>query len=623
MLITSRDRHAALDLLSHHSNLIEVKEMSEEEAIDLFQKKTAAQHHNRVRMRRLAQQLDCIPLAITQAAAYIMQDVRMDIPRYLERIQDIGRSDSLLTTSLNDVRRDLNVHNAVIKTWEISFSRIKEQDERAANLLCTMAFFDKHEIPELLLLRYPGSRENIADAIDTLIRFGFLRQTTTPLIGRDAYETHRLVQLATKAWSHANRSMEQFAMQALEMVDLQYGDNGFDDWQVCRVLEPHAESLNGILMHLWSPQARGNGPGHLRMDDHARTDLAPWISALVRSKMLRGQLSYKRSMYAYQHGNIQKALLLGRLAKNDFQQVHGKDDVRTLACGALIARSCLASRDRQTMTEAVSIGEDTVQRQTNLLGAEHVNTLTTRAHLAMIYKWQDKPKEAVRVLTEVIAAFSRMAPSALAQDDTYRSLVMAMNDLSVIHGDCGEWTEAERLQTTAFQHLRRVRGDSHPEVLNMQANLARSKMRLGQLEEATRMLEEVVRVKQRVLRPDHYELIGSMSTLAMAYEKQGKLQEARQLFDTVVERSKSILGEDNPSTIQRTIALAMVQRAEGDLEDALETVQPCVALILRREGAQSPDYIWTVQFCRQLRKERNLAIFNQHNFLDRISRFTP
>ena len=73
---------------------------------------------------KLVEALCHIPLAITQAAAYILQiALRMNVTKYLNLFleNEVNQSSLLLGRDKGDLRRDLDVPNTVITTWQISF----------------------------------------------------------------------------------------------------------------------------------------------------------------------------------------------------------------------------------------------------------------------------------------------------------------------------------------------------------------------------------------------------------------------------------------------------------------------------------------------------------------------
>src|SRR5690348_11232575 len=101
----------------------------------------------------LVQQLDYMPLAITQAAAYISQRApRVTVSTYLETFKksDDDRA-QLLQIYIRDLWRDGQASNSIVATWQISFEHIRQTRDSAARLLALMSLFDREAIPDHLL----------------------------------------------------------------------------------------------------------------------------------------------------------------------------------------------------------------------------------------------------------------------------------------------------------------------------------------------------------------------------------------------------------------------------------------------------------------------------------------
>ena len=152
ILITSRSRDVAYRLTGSYACIMEVQPMDEGEALALLRKKLSfdTDKENAV---KLLHALNCMPLAITQAAACIGQRApRMTISRYLDEVcrSDYDRA-RLLKKDVGDSRRDGRVFNSIITTWQISFEYIRKEMPTAARLLSLMSLFDRQGIPESLL----------------------------------------------------------------------------------------------------------------------------------------------------------------------------------------------------------------------------------------------------------------------------------------------------------------------------------------------------------------------------------------------------------------------------------------------------------------------------------------
>ena len=95
----------------------------------------------------LACQLEYLPLAIIQAAAYITSR-SMPVKRYISLL----RADDNQPVSLLDRVPEVQFSGSrlivsVASTWKLSFDQIRDQDPQAADLLEVMTFFDRQRIP--------------------------------------------------------------------------------------------------------------------------------------------------------------------------------------------------------------------------------------------------------------------------------------------------------------------------------------------------------------------------------------------------------------------------------------------------------------------------------------------
>jgi hypothetical protein len=141
------------------------------------------------------QSLGHIPLAISQAAAYInFRAPRLTIAKYLALFrEDEANRTRFLDEDMGDSRRDSGVPNAVFKTWQISFAQIREASPSTADLFSLMCVLDPQGIPEFLLSRICDNELDFEDALSPLINFSLIKAE----IERQALDIHPLVHLAT------------------------------------------------------------------------------------------------------------------------------------------------------------------------------------------------------------------------------------------------------------------------------------------------------------------------------------------------------------------------------------------------------------------------------------------
>ncbi|KAL3457930.1 hypothetical protein BJX64DRAFT_302340 [Aspergillus heterothallicus] len=148
----------------------------------------------------LVRRLNCLPLAITQAAAY-MNHTRPDatLLDYLSIFdqQEDGIA-KLLSEDFQDETRYPDATNPVAKTWLASFEQIRKTSKTAAMYLSLMACVNPSRIPHKL------------EALFLLNGFSFI--TMEPHGGH--ITMHRLVHIAARRWTKEDGMLRAFRYRA-------------------------------------------------------------------------------------------------------------------------------------------------------------------------------------------------------------------------------------------------------------------------------------------------------------------------------------------------------------------------------------------------------------------------
>lgn len=175
IIITTRSRPLGMNLADGEP-CIEVKPFAMQEAENLLRSKLegVAGSLDRLATERLLGSLGCMPLAITQAAAFIKRNP-MTMQDYLAALEkDQQNLKDFLSKDLQDSRREPGFPNSVFRTWELSFKQISRQDRVAASLLKLMAMLDPQRIPQKLLKCTVEKDVDFWMAIGTLDGFAFI-----------------------------------------------------------------------------------------------------------------------------------------------------------------------------------------------------------------------------------------------------------------------------------------------------------------------------------------------------------------------------------------------------------------------------------------------------------------
>ena len=193
----------------------------------------------------LAHELDGLPLALEQAAAYIAAGHGLTFQRYLEGYRSEGLK------RLEARRPALGKYpRSVVSTWAANFDAVQKESPAAADVLRLSAFLAPDAIPFALLTRGAsklgpdiGAALSQAEKVPLVVhdllhppgRYSLIR------IDGDAetYSIHRLVQDVLKdAMDDTARRL--WAERAVRAVSQAFPDVEYANWPLCSRLLPHA-----------------------------------------------------------------------------------------------------------------------------------------------------------------------------------------------------------------------------------------------------------------------------------------------------------------------------------------------------------------------------------------------
>lgn len=121
-------------------------------------------------------ELEYIPLAITQAAAFINRNAIATLQHYLEKLKlSHLESQDILSKDLLDSRRHPGLANSVFRTWKSSYTQIESDNTPAAEKLSLMAVLDNQAVPRILLQNGEVIEVEEMEAIQTLLDYSLIK----------------------------------------------------------------------------------------------------------------------------------------------------------------------------------------------------------------------------------------------------------------------------------------------------------------------------------------------------------------------------------------------------------------------------------------------------------------
>ena len=547
VLITTRDRTCALSLTGHRGTPIEVSSMTLNESINLL--RNILPEALPEEASELVEELESVPLAISQASAYIKEVSQVSIPLYLANFR---RSDedqeTLLNKNKEDLRRDPGVPNAVITSWELSFQLIREKFPSSADLLSLMSYFNRQAIPQMLI---QGDDDDLSfsEDINPLISFSLIRAE----IGENSFEMHRLVQTAMRHWLRSDGCDRVWKERAIERVAHQFPPerNQLQHWPVCEALMSHADE---IILHTASS----------RESEMNRANVLNSTACYLVERKGNGELAEQRSTHALQ-----------------IQRQYFDDDSDEI----LVTLNVLAFAYVQLSKyeKARSLRESVLKQRLKIWGSDNEKTLISMHILSLSYMDLGLFEKAEDLMQRVVTVGEKL----LGPEDP--QFLGSGNQLALIQLRQGKYDEAEMLISKILEISQRRLGVEHIDTLEAMFNLSRIYIQQNKFEEAENVITEAIPFFIKTLGPSHWRTLDARCLLANIYRGRTKLDEAKEICLSCLDTAQGVYGPQDGTTLNIFNSLALVYRDQGDFIDASRLLKDNVESFKKKLGADHPE----------------------------------
>ncbi|KAE8396150.1 hypothetical protein BDV23DRAFT_168407 [Aspergillus alliaceus] len=362
ILFTTRNRKLAMKLAPF--NIIPIPDMDKETAFQILRKTLAHKDllKDDMTAATLLEQLAFLPLAITQASAYIIEN-NISLFNYLAILQE--------------QEQDADIQNPVMTTWLISFKQIQCQNQLAAGYLYFMACINPRNIPQSIL-PLQTTKKQMLDALGLLNAYLFTNIQDTGI------SMHRLVHIATRNWLRNNGIIGHWIRRVADRIEGIFPDSHYTNRELWREYLPHALALVQEKEFIMKQNTALVG----RIADCLVSD-----------------------------GRYQEAEALQKELMEINQERNGPDHPSTLNSMAKLASTY---RNQGRWNEAEKLEVQVLESRKTVLGAEHPSTLTSMAKLAFTYYKQGRLNEADNLEMQVLK--TRMTVLGAEHPDTLTSV---------------------------------------------------------------------------------------------------------------------------------------------------------------------------------------------------------
>jgi tetratricopeptide (TPR) repeat protein len=468
--------------------------------------------------RFIAKVLDGLPLAISQAGAYI-QHTQCGLVGYLQRY----RSHALQLLAKRGIQASIYDHpEPVITTWALSFEKIANENPLATEILYQCAFLHPDKIPEEIFQNIDPVE--LDDALAAIFKYSLLhREPKTKILS-----IHRLVQMVLKH-EMAETKQRTWVEKAVRAVNSVFPEPEFENWAKCERLLPCAQTCAELI------------------DE--------WELAFEESARLLNQTAY----YLNEKADYEQAKPLYERALAIWEKVYGI--VHPLVATSL---NNLAGvyKAQGAYEQAKSLLERALAIREKVFGKEHFSVATSLNNLAGVYKTQGAYEQAKPLLERALAIRENV------YGKEHPSVATSLNNLALLYNAKGAYEQALPLYQRALAIREKVYGKEHPSVATSLNNLALLYDAQGAYEQAKPLYQRVLAIYEKVYSKDHPSVATSLNNLASVYQAQSAYGPALPLYQRALVIREKLLGKEHPDVAQSLNNLAMLYQTQGAYEQA-------------------------------------------------------
>ena len=526
VLVTTRDKRVG-QRLAGREKTIEVLPMTALDSKSLLQSRIAEEDWDDADAMKLIEELSYLPLAITQAAAFICEN-EVTISEYLELL-DTSDADlkDLLSEHLEDPRRDLDTENSVMRTWKLSFDQLLKGKPRAADMLSLMAVLDHSGTPRMLLRKDGETEIGFLTALGALQAFSLI----TTGKGKDTpCKMHRLVALSTQKWLELRGMLGHWQTAALKVLLENFpGRQSYENWALLEALTPHAQLVFSFTFS-------------------TPTDLLQCAALLAFAALY----DLGKGKYDEAHAKCVRSLQIR-------ENILPADDPLTLESVQTLGETLL---HLGKLDSARSMLERAIAGREKALGAEHPDTLESISDLTITLLELDD----ITAAEESAQRALRGREKVLGLDDP--DTLVSLNILAMLRQRQDDLVVAREICERALRGREKILGREHPDTLMTLNNWAMLHYRQGDFDTAKEIFQTVLAGEERLFGREGYDMQVSLSNMGLVLSAQGDLDAAEAIYKRVMVIREKKLGPEHPATLFSIKNLAAVLQQKGDAETA-------------------------------------------------------
>ncbi|MBE8475590.1 tetratricopeptide repeat protein [Streptomyces sp. 3R004] len=567
-LVTTRRRDAALTADGRHT--VEVGLFTPAEALSYLT--AALTGHNRDdsadQLSALADDLGYLPLALAQAAAYLL-DTNDTVAAYRERLAD--RTTSLADTAPEALPDEQALPLAAAWSLSVEHADILRPAGVARSILQLASLLDANGIPQDVMT----SRPALAHFAARRVHAGEKQPgQPAPLTPQDAVHAlralHKLSLIDhTPASPHQEIRVHQLIQRATR------------DTLISHQRDQAARTAADALLAVWPEVERDTDLAQaLRANTTALTSCAE--DALYHPDAHVVLFRMGNSLGGT--GQVAAAIEHYQCILRALGQRFGEDHLDTLDARARLASWRGKAGDA---AGAMAVFAEVLERLTRLMPSDHPYVLTARHDLAT---WQGRAGD----VAAAADAFANLLPDRIRVFGSNHPDTLAnRHNLAWWRGEAGDPAGARLAFEELLPDQTRVLGHDHPYTLTTRHDLARCRGEAGDAAGAADALADLLLDQIRVLGQDHPDTLTTRHNLARWRGRAGDPAGAAGTLADLLPDQLRILGEEHPDTLTTRGYMAYWRGAAGDPAGAADALADLLRDQTRILGQDHPDTLVT------------------------------
>jgi tetratricopeptide (TPR) repeat protein len=550
--------------------------------------------HRADRASELAEKLDCLPLAISQATGFMNKN-RLSIADYLKRMS--ASSDEMvaeLMTRPQPRAAQIGVPKSIYDTWRLSYEIIRSHNHLAVDVLAFMSFLEQNSITfDLLEAAFcMGPDVNLVDALGELRDYELIH----PGFVADTFTIHRLVQVTTKKWLKESKLEVQWARAVLMTIADKFPNSDkISSWPECAAWLLHANEILRCPVFKTPADQDTVATLHLKVGHYyfqtgrwsearASTEIACNIRTDILGPLETPTLDAKDQFIQIvrQLGQYNLAEATARNVKRYRKRKLGRKNETTLKSYWTLS---LTLQDQGQFADATRCVEKAMKGFQDIYGAAdslHPDILYSKYRLGAAYEMMGDFVKSEMLLSEALQGLIQR------DEGETRQASLVLFRLSYLQRGLGDYHKSEESAVASMLMRRKLLGLDHPDTTKAFFSSGWSLQCQGRYEESADIFIAVIEVCKQKIGEHHAYTYTASYFLAESLKGLGQFEQAKELHERVLAGRVKALRKHHPGVLTSQVGLASVLLLLGDLERAEELTLE-VYKFLKKEGKMSKE----------------------------------